>query len=200
MRKGGTMGSNYDSAAEYLKLLDYKRHDWLNHLQVIKGYLSMNDYGRLHAYVKRLLDEAERESAIAHLGYPPLSYYLLTHNVFFNDVVWHVHTSEKVKVDERQGLRVLKTIEEIGAFLRRERLNGMEEPLNVTLTIAAYGPDVMLYLDWSDQRRVQQLFEDMNWAALAYNIAQWGGQLMLDQEKPSDELAVCIPAVDERRT
>lgn len=61
----------------WLDVLNRTRHDWLNHLQVLVGYGKLHEYGKMERYLQRVMEQAARESRLCHLGYPPLTRYLL---------------------------------------------------------------------------------------------------------------------------
>ncbi|HEY8341494.1 MAG TPA: Spo0B domain-containing protein [Calditerricola sp.] len=61
----------------WLEVLNRTRHDWLNHLQVLSGYGKLHQYGKMERYIQRIMEQAACESRLCHLGYPPLTRYLL---------------------------------------------------------------------------------------------------------------------------
>ena len=60
-----------------VELMNHKRHDWMNDLQLLYGYVRMNKTEQLPPYVERLKQQAMDESRIAKLGYPELVLYLM---------------------------------------------------------------------------------------------------------------------------
>jgi hypothetical protein len=75
--------------AEKIKeLISRKRHDWMNHVQVLMGYLSLGKQDRMRAYLQKLVDAAGRERAVSEFGYAPLAVALLTLKETFGD--WEV--------------------------------------------------------------------------------------------------------------
>jgi len=63
-----------------LTVLNQQRHDWLNHFQVLLGYLKLGRPDAGEAYLKRVTEETLQESMIARLQCPPLSVFFLTYN------------------------------------------------------------------------------------------------------------------------
>lgn len=69
-----------------IRTLNHHRHDWMNDLQVIYGYIRMNKTDRTVQYVEQIRDRMLTESKIAKLGIPSLvlfiqSFRTLTHSL-----------------------------------------------------------------------------------------------------------------------
>lgn len=60
-----------------ITILNHHRHSWLNDLQLIFGYIKLNKYDRLEAYVERLKQKLENESRISSIPDPTLVLELL---------------------------------------------------------------------------------------------------------------------------
>ncbi|WP_110936814.1 Spo0B domain-containing protein [Salipaludibacillus neizhouensis] len=63
-----------------LNLLRHSRHDWLNHLQLINGYLSMGRVDKVEKLVEDIVNKAKNESHISHLKMDKVAEKLLTFN------------------------------------------------------------------------------------------------------------------------
>lgn len=61
----------------YLKLLRVYKHDFLNYLQVISGYLQLKKYDSALNYVRQAIGEVEDSGAIMRLNLPELVIWLL---------------------------------------------------------------------------------------------------------------------------
>ncbi|MDA8210672.1 MAG: Spo0B domain-containing protein [Clostridia bacterium] len=51
---------------EFLKILSVRRHDFLNHIQVISGYLQLNKIDRAKEYLVQMADELTMESQLCN--------------------------------------------------------------------------------------------------------------------------------------
>ncbi|AKX93313.1 signal transduction histidine kinase [Moorella thermoacetica] len=60
-------------AREIISLLRWQRHDFLNHLQVISGYLQLKKNDRALAYLRQVIDQLEQIGRIMHLQEPALA-------------------------------------------------------------------------------------------------------------------------------
>lgn len=65
-------------AKKIKNLLVRMRHDWMNHVQVLMGYLTMNKVDHSKKYLQKMVHRAMRDRKIAEIEYPPLAMLLLT--------------------------------------------------------------------------------------------------------------------------
>ena len=63
----------------FLESLSLQRHDWLNHVQVIMGYLKLKRYDLCEDYMLKITEMTNNESRIAALGHDELVSFLLTY-------------------------------------------------------------------------------------------------------------------------
>lgn len=63
--------------ADLLGVFRAQRHDFLNHLQVISGFVQLQKAEEARAYIRQVAQELERQGAILHLGVPEASFVLL---------------------------------------------------------------------------------------------------------------------------
>ncbi len=64
--------------AALIRVVNHHRHDWMNDLQVLLGYIQLNKPDRLRAYIDELQDKLYRESLVAKLGDQTLIAFLFT--------------------------------------------------------------------------------------------------------------------------
>lgn len=62
----------------FMDVLSHQRHDWMNELQLIFGYVRMGKHDRVEQIVTRVSEEMHKEGRIAKLGLPKLVFYLMT--------------------------------------------------------------------------------------------------------------------------
>lgn len=65
-------------AAELIPLLRWQRHDFLNHLQVISGYIQLQKSDRALVYLRQAIDQMEQVGRIMRLLQPDLALIALT--------------------------------------------------------------------------------------------------------------------------
>lgn len=66
-------------------VLRHARHDWLNKVQLIKGYASLNKMEKVKKIVEDIIRETQQESKLSNLHRPEFAELLLTYN-------WEGHT------------------------------------------------------------------------------------------------------------
>ena len=67
---------------EFLQHLRYYRHDFLNHIQLLKGYLTLKKIDEAEQYLNQIVDRAEREAQLFQIGDPCLAYSLHKYRLF----------------------------------------------------------------------------------------------------------------------
>ncbi|GER66202.1 sporulation protein [Weizmannia acidilactici] len=63
-----------------VEVLRHARHDWLNKLQLINGYASLNNMEKVKDIVEDIILEAQQESKLSNLHLPKFAELLLTYN------------------------------------------------------------------------------------------------------------------------
>ncbi|ADH99976.1 sporulation initiation phosphotransferase B [Salisediminibacterium selenitireducens] len=67
---------------ETLQILSHARHDWLNHIQLIDGYLSLKQPDKAREVIKRVIAQSQNESEMMKLQAPAFAEKVLTFNWF----------------------------------------------------------------------------------------------------------------------
>jgi len=60
-------------STDVLKLISLMRHDFLNHLQVISGYVQLNKTERAREYIREVTGNLQRLSKVVHLKVPEMA-------------------------------------------------------------------------------------------------------------------------------
>lgn len=190
--------ANYETASQtndLISSMSVKRHDWLNHIQVMMGYVSLNNQDRLQSYMKRIVDDAEQESYICQLGYAPLTSYLLTHNLLNTQTVLDIHIVSKLTVkNDKQGKQLLNAIREIERLVQKTySLSAEDSPLKIGITLAAHESDIMLYVDFPDSSKsLQRGIGQQDWATFCKDVLSRNGEVFIEGEQVALECTVRI--------
>jgi stage 0 sporulation protein B (sporulation initiation phosphotransferase) len=91
--------------------LGHARHDWLNHFQVLLGYLKLERYEFCEEYIKKVTESTNNDSRVAQLGLESLVAYLLTFNAMYREMVIEVDLSESIDLSQNPGLDRVKFCE-----------------------------------------------------------------------------------------
>lgn len=78
--------------------LGHHRHDWMNDLQILYGYIQLGKHDKLVHCVERIKERMNNESSISKLGIPSLVFYLQS----FREVNRSVH----LDVEIEEGLQL----------------------------------------------------------------------------------------------
>lgn len=60
-----------------IKLAEYMRHEWLNHFQVIMGYIQLHKFDKIFDFLQQIKEQSHRDSALSRLEAPSLIHYFL---------------------------------------------------------------------------------------------------------------------------
>lgn len=95
------------SKEDLLHYLRHYRHDWLNHMQIIKGYLSMGKEEEAKRYMDQIILDAQHETKLSQMGHPELTFYMLTYN-------WNQksHVKLEIEVNHEQDMLYFSSISE----------------------------------------------------------------------------------------
>ena len=78
-----------------LQVLNHQRHDWLNHFQVLLGYLRLGKPEQGEKYLQRITNLVCQESMIARINCPPLAVLFLTFNALHKDLLLEVEVANQ---------------------------------------------------------------------------------------------------------
>lgn len=67
---------------EILRALGHYRHDWMNDLQVLFGYISLKKYEKLGPYLEKIKSKLGEESHISNVGHTSLSLLLMSYRMY----------------------------------------------------------------------------------------------------------------------
>lgn len=83
-----------------MKTLSHYRHDWMNDLQVLFGYIRLKKYDKLHPYLEKIKSKLSEESDISNLGNTALSLLLLSYRMNSQHYELIVTMDKSVKLNE----------------------------------------------------------------------------------------------------
>lgn len=95
-KTGPVFPSLEEEQKRFLLSLRHQRHDWLNHLQVLLGYMKLQRYDVCEEYIKRVTESTNNDSRIAGLGLPSLVIYLLNYNSLYKNMKLEVEVPELI--------------------------------------------------------------------------------------------------------
>jgi len=83
-----------------IRTLSHHRHDWMNDLQIMYGYLRLNKPDRAAEIVDRIRARMDNDSRISGLGHAELSMFLLSHRTMSDQMRLEVNVQEGLSLDK----------------------------------------------------------------------------------------------------
>ncbi|MFC5469450.1 Spo0B domain-containing protein [Cohnella suwonensis] len=81
-----------------IRTLSHHRHDWMNELQILYGYLRLNKPDKAIAVVDRIRERMEQDSRVSQIGEPELATFLLSFRAMCDTV--------RLEVDVQNGFHL----------------------------------------------------------------------------------------------
>lgn len=75
--KIGIAAQKQNEAVRIKQFLSHQRHDWMNDVQILLGYLTLGKYDRMQNYLDQQVQKANDERLITQLQYAPLAVSLI---------------------------------------------------------------------------------------------------------------------------
>ncbi|MDF2670164.1 MAG: hypothetical protein K0R67_2470 [Paenibacillus sp.] len=83
-----------------IDVINHLRHDWMNDIQVLYGYLRLNKHDKLMAFMETIKQKAARESMISKLGVTELIVYLYSFRVQCPQIELEVELEQDFQLKE----------------------------------------------------------------------------------------------------
>ncbi|WP_018132407.1 Spo0B domain-containing protein [Effusibacillus pohliae] len=138
---------------ESLRMMSQYRHDVMNQIQLVKGYLQMEKFDRLQHPVQKLISDAQRHSALSNLPGTKLAYALIERDLLSPLLRLQVELAEPGgEWDERLEDKILAVVMEVadaGETLSQElgveaewKLELHNRPQSFAITLRVLGEHV----------------------------------------------------------
>ncbi|MEW9032300.1 MAG: Spo0B domain-containing protein [Planifilum fimeticola] len=158
-----------------LGLLERKRHDWMNHVQVIMGYLSMKQIDRIRPYLEQLVKQAQRERSLSQVKHPPLAVALVSLPHRFPEWDWEVEMGEGFQsIPSLEAERICQMVEE--AAEEMGRMVPPEDRTTVRLRFDKGEDGVIFSVHVSRARKV---LAKGDWNRMKKRIESWQGKFQV---------------------
>lgn len=100
-----------DADLRLLNLFNQYRHDWMNEIQILMGYVQLKKYDKLPALMGKIKEKIQKETYISKLGIPSLIVMLLTFQTEVKELRLMVMMEEEIHFQK------LKTPEAAGKWI-----------------------------------------------------------------------------------
>jgi len=82
-----------------IRTLSHHRHDWMNELQILYGYLRLNKPDKAVEVVDRIRERMDHDSKLSHIGIPELATYLLSFRTVCDTMRLDVEVADELYLD-----------------------------------------------------------------------------------------------------
>ncbi|GAB6929366.1 hypothetical protein JCM10914A_33490 [Paenibacillus sp. JCM 10914] len=84
-----------------IQTLNHHRHDWMNELQILYGYIQLGKLDKSVACVERIKEQMATESRISKLGIPSLVFYLHSYRTLGTNLQLEVEIVDQVQLEQK---------------------------------------------------------------------------------------------------
>jgi stage 0 sporulation protein B (sporulation initiation phosphotransferase) len=167
---------------QMIDLISHYRHDWMNDLQLLFGYVSLKKYDKLDDCMDKIRTKVLQESNTAKLGIPSLVAFFISYRLHYREMALELDLEQDVNFAS-----LPLEHEKVSQLIQRTILlfNSHAEPLD----------------DISNGLSVQF---DLESDALLFDLIYQGGyserELQLGMKKMLQEIPDCFATMDEEYT
>ncbi|MCR8629582.1 Spo0B domain-containing protein [Paenibacillus radicis (ex Xue et al. 2023)] len=89
-----------DPNLRLIRLFNHYRHDWMNEIQLLFGYVKLKKYDKLEDLMEKIKNKVQQESFISKLGNTELIVYLLSFQAEVKDLLLEIEMEREVHLNE----------------------------------------------------------------------------------------------------
>jgi hypothetical protein len=162
-----------------IRTINHHRHDWMNDLQVLFGYIGLRKYDILPVYVDKIKAKVMNESGLSKLGVPSLVVFLLSFRVEKRKLVLEVDNEQDIQlpqmpIDAKAVAAVIRgTVERFNVFAELiASEDGGDEANRLSLQLELEDTGLLLDFDYNGGYRERELKADLASFYSTYSIAK----------------------------
>lgn len=165
------------------RTLNHHRHDWMNDLQVLYGYIQLGKPDKSVQCVERIKERIALDSRIAKLGLPSLVFYLQSFRTFRTSLELEVEVEEGLQLEDKlsaeAGDELTSVIMQTVRAYQFSGLSAEGDTRKLRLCFTQDGGDVLISFEGEGDHGNPELLQGQ-----IYNIVQ-GKIMKAEQFKPS---------------
>jgi sensor histidine kinase regulating citrate/malate metabolism len=93
-------GAGVDSNLRLIRLFNHYRHDWMNEIQLLFGYVKLKKYDKLEDLMEKIKHKVQQESFISKLGHAELIVYLLSFQAEVKELLLEIEMEREIHLNE----------------------------------------------------------------------------------------------------
>ncbi|MED0732070.1 Spo0B domain-containing protein [Aneurinibacillus aneurinilyticus] len=176
---------------EIIEVMNHQRHDWLNHIQVLLGYLKLERYEMCEEYIRKITADANRDTLVFRLEYPPLVAYLLSFNALHNNV------RIEVEIPAPFSLMMLEEGPRLGDFIlsvvklyQQHALYNDGQSNTLLLTLHCEEGALQVVADFAGELDVGKSTSALD--KMQIQAQAWGANVLLAPHTASESVLECL--------
>lgn len=152
----------HEKDQEMMRALSHYRHDWMNDLQVLFGYVRLQKYDKLAPYLERIKSKLGEESQISNIGNASLSLLLLSYRLYNEEFELNASFAGKLNLQDipvRAGRLVRITRDGLNIFKRASASSVSDDTNRLDLEIKPEDEYVQLsyrYAGVCDRKMIEE--------------------------------------------
>lgn len=166
------------------RTLNHHRHDWMNDLQVLYGYIQLGKPDKSVQCVERIKERIALDSRIAKLGIPSLVFYLQSFRTFQSNLELQVQVEEGLQLEDKlspqQGDELTSVIMQTVRAYQYSGFAPQGDTRRLSLGFTQDGGDILISFESKGDHGNPELLQGQ-----IYNIVQ-GKIMKAEQWKPSE--------------
>ncbi|QGQ95401.1 hypothetical protein EHS13_11160 [Paenibacillus psychroresistens] len=87
-----------ENRRQMIDLIGHYRHDWMNDIQLLFGYVTLKKYDKLNDCMDKIREKALQESGIAKLGIPSLVAFFVSFRLYYNALALELEMEEEINL------------------------------------------------------------------------------------------------------
>lgn len=157
------------------RTLNHHRHDWMNDLQVLYGYIQLGKPDKSVQCVERIKERIALDSRIAKLGVPSLIFYLQSFRTFRSSLELVVQVEEGLQLEDKlspdTGDELTSVIMQTVRAYQYSGLTPQGDTRKLRLSFSQEGQDILISFEGEGDQGNPELLQGQ-----IYNIVQ--GKIM----------------------
>lgn len=166
-----------------IKTLNHHRHDWMNDLQILYGYIQLGKTDKAVECVERIKERMTLESKIAKLGIPSLTFYLQSFRTNSNNFELEVSVDEDMqlisKLSREDGANLASAVMQTVRAFQYSGRSSWGESRRLILSIHEEGSELIVRFQEDGSLGDPELLRQQ-----IYNVVQ-GKRMKAEQLHPS---------------
>ncbi|WNS43598.1 Spo0B domain-containing protein [Paenibacillus sp. MMS20-IR301] len=165
------------------RTLNHHRHDWMNDLQVLYGYIQLGKPDKSKLCVERIKERIALDSRIAKLGVPSLVFYLQSFRTFRSSLELEVQVEEGLTLEDKlnpgTGEELTSVIMQTVRAYQYSGLTPQGDTRKLRIGFSQEGRDILISFEGEGEHCNPELLQGQ-----IYNIVQ-GKIMKAEQVQPA---------------